>query len=172
MSKSKTKRARREAKREESRKLAAHHRKAAVASRPKPSSAPPPSKKQKHKAQPPATNTTAKPTPHVQASQKHEVPFGVHDRVLLVGEGDFSFTRSLVIEHGCADVTATSYDSEEDVRSKYPSFEAIHKELTELTPPVPFHHGINAIKLATYKKFREDESWDTIAFMFPHTGVG
>lgn len=55
----------------------------------------------------------------VQASQKKEIPFGVYDNVLLVGEGDFSFTKSLAIEHGCAGVVGTSYDSEEAVREKY-----------------------------------------------------
>jgi hypothetical protein len=55
----------------------------------------------------------------VQAGQKHEVPFGVYDRILLVGEGDFSFAHSLCLEHGCANVTATSFDSAEDVEVKY-----------------------------------------------------
>jgi 25S rRNA (uracil2634-N3)-methyltransferase len=54
----------------------------------------------------------------VQAGQKHEVPFGVYDRILLVGEGDFSFAHSLCMEHGCANVTATSFDSAEDVGTK------------------------------------------------------
>jgi 25S rRNA (uracil2634-N3)-methyltransferase len=65
--------------------------------------------------------TTSKPPKaHVQPSQQqHEIPFGTYDNILLVGEGDFSFTRSLVEEHGCANVTGTSFDSEEEVRAKY-----------------------------------------------------
>lgn len=56
--------------------------------------------------------------PKPQASQKHDIPFGTYDKILLVGEGDFSFTRSLVVEHGCANVTATSFDDEDVVREK------------------------------------------------------
>lgn len=169
MSKTKTKRARREAKRSEARKATTQHRKAALPTS-KPSTAPaqPPTKK--HKPSTKSSNDAATVKPHVQASQKHEVPFGVYDNILLVGEGDFSFTRSLVLEHGCANVTATSYDSEEEVRSKYSYFAATHEELTALTPPVPFHHSIDAAKLSGYKSLRGGEPWDTIAFMFPHTG--
>lgn len=126
-------------------------------------------KQQNPQPQPQPAATPSKP--RIQASQKHDIPFGLYDKILLVGEGDFSFTRSLVIEHGCASVTATSYDSEEDVRTKYPGFEAAHAELTALTPPVPFMHAIDATKLGRYKKLRVDAPWDTIAFMFPHTGV-
>ena len=182
MSKTKTKQARRQLKRDGQRKIAEHQKKTAKAaaaktSKPTPSTKPP-AKKQK-------TDTTdtqtpvAKPT-SIQASQKHEVPFGAYDHVLLVGEGDFSFTRSLVEEHGCANITATSFDAEEEVLEKYPTFEETRSALASLTPPVPLHHGIDAAKLSSYKALKcqrddEDEEdavsgWDTIAFMFPHVG--
>ncbi|KAF2824016.1 hypothetical protein CC86DRAFT_62874 [Ophiobolus disseminans] len=168
MSKSKTKKARRELKRDGARKIAAHHKKTAKASATPTHASKPPTKKQKMASQPLPT----------QASQKHDVPFGEYDHVLLVGEGDFSFARSLVLTHGCANVTATSYDSESEVRAKYPAFDSIHAQLTDLTPPVPIHHDIDATKLSTYKQLRctrgdDDEAqdgWDTIAFVFPHTG--
>ncbi|KAF2638868.1 hypothetical protein P280DRAFT_470885 [Massarina eburnea CBS 473.64] len=180
MSKTKAKRQRREVKRESAKKKVAAQRKAA-----KPSPAPshgPPSKKQKPNA-PTTTTSSATPKPATkpptQASQQHAVPFGVYDNILLVGEGDFSFTRSLALEHGCANVTATSFDSEEEVRSKYPSFADVEKELKELVPPVPILHDVDATKLNTYKTLRpegaggaggEETGWDIIAFMFPHTG--
>ncbi|KAI8940990.1 hypothetical protein NX059_002239 [Plenodomus lindquistii] len=199
MSKTKTKRARRELKRDGDRKIAAHHRKVAkaaeVATAAKPSSKPF-AKKQKTGASSADSKTkaatAATPKPPVQASQKHDVPFGAYDHILLVGEGDFSFTRSLVVEHGCANVTATSFDTEEEVREKYPQFANIAEELNDLTPPVPLHHGIDATKLNSYKALRcqrddddniplsEDaikdeqgtrgEGWDIIGFQFPHTG--
>jgi 25S rRNA (uracil2634-N3)-methyltransferase len=168
MSKTKTKQARRELKRDGARKSAAHHKKTAKAAA-VPANAPkPPKKKQK----------TAEQSTPIQASQKHEVPFGEYEHILLVGEGDFSFTRSLAIEHGCANVTATSFDSESEVREKYPDFESIRGELTQLSPPVPLHHSIDATRLSSYKHLRcarddDDEGqdgWDTICFMFPHTG--
>jgi 25S rRNA (uracil2634-N3)-methyltransferase len=184
MSKTKTKQARRQLKRDGQRKIAAHQKKTAQAAAAKTtsSSAKPAAKKQKTDAADatkPQTTPTAKAP--VQASQKHEVPFGTYDHILLVGEGDFSFTKSLVEEHGCANVTATSFDSEPEVVSKYPSFESTRTALQSLTPPVPLHHSIDATKLSAYKQLKcsreetndEDDvisGWDTIAFMFPHVG--
>ncbi|KAF1851215.1 uncharacterized protein K460DRAFT_328999 [Cucurbitaria berberidis CBS 394.84] len=203
MSKTKTKRARRELKRDGDRKIMAHHRKVAKAAETKAKSTPGTSKpstanKQKTQQSSDAKAQTAAPKPPVQASQKHAVPFSAYAQTLLVGEGDFSFTRSLALEHGCANVTATSYDSEDEVREKYPTFEEIHKELSELTPPVPLHYSVDAAKLSAYKHLRcvrdeeediddaeetlddnEDDNgaaatggpgWDTVCFMFPHTG--
>ncbi|KAH7359756.1 hypothetical protein BKA66DRAFT_368364, partial [Pyrenochaeta sp. MPI-SDFR-AT-0127] len=186
MSKTKTKRARRELKRDGNKKIAAHHRKVAKAAEAKLESAKSTSKPsaKKQKMNPPDPTPQTAPKAPVQASQKHDVPFGEYDHVLLVGEGDFSFARSLVVEHGCANVTATSYDSEEQVRQKYPAYQDIHTELSKLTPPVPLHHSIDATKVSSYKHLRckrdddddgegKDENiqgWDTIAFQFPHTG--
>jgi 25S rRNA (uracil2634-N3)-methyltransferase len=190
MSKTKTKRARRELKREGDRKIAAHHRKTAKAAETNKlmtATKQPGKKKQKTSHTPTSTTASATTPAPVQASQKPRIPFGEYDHILLVGEGDFSFTRSLAIEHGCANVTGTSYDAEEEVREKYPTFESIQSELSGLVPPVPLHHGIDATKLSSYKHLRcrrEDEEpdvdeeedrptgegWDTIAFMFPHTG--
>ncbi|KAJ4334948.1 hypothetical protein N0V95_009039 [Ascochyta clinopodiicola] len=196
MSKTKTKQARRQLKRDGQRKIAAHQKKTAQAAAAK--SAPVITKKQKKKSdgadtaktQTPTPTTTADPPPAttaaekppVQASQKAPVPFGAYDHILLVGEGDFSFTRSLVVDHGCANVTASSFDSEAEVAEKYPTFAATQTELSALTPPVPLHHSIDATRLSSYKALRcprEDEEdddeetqsgWDTIAFLFPHVG--
>ncbi|KAH7378195.1 hypothetical protein DE146DRAFT_637987 [Phaeosphaeria sp. MPI-PUGE-AT-0046c] len=158
MSKTKTKKARRELKRDGARKIATHQRKRVQ----------PVAKKQ---------TTAEKSGAPLQASQKHAVPFGEYEHILLVGEGDFSFTQSLAMSHGCANVIATSYDSESELREKYPQFEGIHDELAGLTPPVPLHHSIDATKLSSYKQLRcaredddEEDGWDTICFMFPHTG--
>ncbi|KAI4642271.1 hypothetical protein J4E93_007417 [Alternaria ventricosa] len=183
MSKTKTKRARRELKREGEKKIFAFHKKnAKAAADSKPTAKTPANKKQKMSAPNAAAASTPATTPaHAQPpKKKHKIPFGEYDHILLVGEGDFSFTRSLAIEHGCANVTATSYDDGQDVHSKYPSFREIETELSSLTPPVPLHHDIDATKLSSYKHLRcnrddddddnDEEGWDTIAFMFPHTG--
>lgn len=188
MSKSKTKQARRQLKRDGQRKIAEHQKKTAKAFAAKtsnPTSTAKPAKPaaKKQKIDTPAAAKEA-PKPALQASQQLGVPFGTYDHILLVGEGDFSFTRSLVEDHGCANVTATSYDSLATVCEKYPSFEATRDALTSLTPPVPLHHAIDATKLSSYKTLKcardegggdEDEDtsatgWDTIGFMFPHTG--
>ncbi|KAE8306643.1 hypothetical protein BDV41DRAFT_583123 [Aspergillus transmontanensis] len=55
--------------------------------------------------------------------QRPIIPFGRNDRILLVGEGDFSFARSLIDQHCCKNVLATCYDSREVLYSKYPQAE-------------------------------------------------
>jgi 25S rRNA (uracil2634-N3)-methyltransferase len=58
---------------------------------------------------------------HHQPSQKRpKIPFDKNDRVLLVGEGDFSFALSLVKTHNVRNVIATCYDSERELQAKYP----------------------------------------------------
>ncbi|KAE8413456.1 hypothetical protein BDV36DRAFT_287034 [Aspergillus pseudocaelatus] len=61
--------------------------------------------------------------------QRPIIPFGRNDRILLVGEGDFSFARSLVDQHCCKNVLATSYDSREVLYSKYPQAEHNVREI-------------------------------------------
>ncbi|PYI10080.1 hypothetical protein BO78DRAFT_435618 [Aspergillus sclerotiicarbonarius CBS 121057] len=71
------------------------------------------------------SSTTAARTPQGQGqkNQRPVVPFGRKDRILLVGEGDFSFARSLVLQHRCKNVIATCYDSKETLYGKYPKAE-------------------------------------------------
>jgi 25S rRNA (uracil2634-N3)-methyltransferase len=59
---------------------------------------------------------------HVQPAQsKPIVPFEKKEKILLVGEGDLSFSRCLVEVHKCQDVTATVLEgSEEELVGKYP----------------------------------------------------
>ncbi|KAL1984768.1 hypothetical protein VTN96DRAFT_8709 [Rasamsonia emersonii] len=76
------------------------------------------------------TNTKAvqeggQPRKH-QQQQQHmlpTVPFGRNDRILLIGEGDFSFARSLAEHHRCRYILATCYDSKDVLHSKYPQAE-------------------------------------------------
>ncbi|KAL5051236.1 hypothetical protein BDW71DRAFT_85188 [Aspergillus fruticulosus] len=51
------------------------------------------------------------------------VPFRRKDRILLIGEGDFSFARSLAVYHRCKNLLATCYDSQEILYAKYPQAE-------------------------------------------------
>jgi 25S rRNA (uracil2634-N3)-methyltransferase len=131
MSKTKTKQRRREAKREHHKKAAKNAKLAASKSAPSTATKPIP-KPGKQNAQASAnvgatSGSNSKPAAaaaaaatHVQPSQsKREIPFGTYDNILLVGEGDFSFTRCLAVEHGCANVVGTSFDSKEEVREKY-----------------------------------------------------
>ncbi|RMJ24463.1 hypothetical protein PHISP_04681 [Aspergillus sp. HF37] len=58
-----------------------------------------------------------------QQKRKPIVPFGRGDRILLIGEGDFSFARSLVTQYKCHNVLATCYEDRETLRAKYPQAE-------------------------------------------------
>lgn len=77
------------------------------------------------------------------------IPHGYNKskRILLVGEGDFSFTRSLLRLLGTgANLVATSYDSREVAHQKYASAADIEKEL--LASGVVVKYGVDATRLA------------------------
>jgi 25S rRNA (uracil2634-N3)-methyltransferase len=63
--------------------------------------------------------------------RRPQIPFSSHDKVLLVGEGDFSFALSLAKHHKPARLTATCYDNEEELKRKYPSVEETIQALLE-----------------------------------------
>ncbi|KAJ5144159.1 uncharacterized protein N7515_002946 [Penicillium bovifimosum] len=65
-------------------------------------------------------NSSAPKKGPMQANQRPIVPFLRKDRVLLVGEGDFSFARSLAKQYKCRNLCATCYDSKEALYAKYP----------------------------------------------------
>src|ERR1700760_10608 len=64
----------------------------------------------KHNAkQKPPTKASSTPSNRKKADNdsgnpQTTIPFSVYDRILLVGEGDFSFSSSLVTHHGVADI--------------------------------------------------------------------
>lgn len=123
---------------------------------PPPKPAPNPEKSAKQQA----------PTKSPQHSRP-EIPFDPHDRVLLVGEGDFSFSLSLLTHHGCADLTATCFDSAEELLRKYPQAAGHIKELEAEGMRVLY--GVDATKLGKRREFR-GKQWDRVVFNFPHVG--
>ncbi|KAE9985015.1 hypothetical protein EG328_008005 [Venturia inaequalis] len=104
----------------------------------------------------------------VQASQQNVVPFDVFDRVLCVGEGDLSFTTSLLLDHGCASITSTTFDSESELLQKYPHVTSAIETIKETEQTL--FHNIDATKLSSYKILRSNGPYDRIFFMFPHVG--
>ena len=127
--------------------------------------------------------------------QNARVPYTAHDKILLVGEGNFSFARALVRllfadqpnrSSLRGDIVATAYDSLEEVHSKYPQAKEVIEEV-EL-------HGVSvlgevdATKLEEHKGLKEavdcmlggdpsggdvaSRGFDRIVFNFPHTGCG
>lgn len=115
------------------------------------------------------------------------VPFQKDETLLLVGEGDFSFTRSLV-EEGymkAENLIATSYDATPDeLRLKYPhSFDENYKFLIENNVKIFFSvDAMNLIKTFDLSKRTpwgkvlgpawKQKSLQNIIFNFPHTGKG
>lgn len=102
------------------------------------------------------------------------VPFKPTDRILLVGEGNFSFAKALVFDSPASlqqlpavNVTATAYDSEVECYMKYPEAREIVEALIEKGVEVLFDVDATKLeKLAVLKGRR----WDRIVFNFPHAG--
>ncbi|KAK5016964.1 hypothetical protein LTR16_000582 [Cryomyces antarcticus] len=95
------------------------------------------------------------------------IPFDPSDRILLVGEGDFSFAHSLLTHHACTSLLATAFDSEAALLQKYPQARAHIDHL--LADGQTVLYGIDATKLSA-KDIRRGERWDRIVFNFPHVG--
>lgn len=77
-----------------------------------------------------ASSSSQKPNGKLKQPLKIKVPFTRHDRVLLVGEGDFSFTSSLVKHHEVGALIATSYDDKDALKEKYPLVDDTLQEIS------------------------------------------
>jgi 25S rRNA (uracil2634-N3)-methyltransferase len=118
--------------------------------------------------------------PKPQKKQQHQqrqdsatrftIPFQQDDTILLVGEGDFSFSKSIVAEHGCCDVTATCLDSQTELYEKYDPQAKENVEYLE-DEGQTIHYGIDATKLDENKLLKKKGAqFDVIIFNFPHVG--
>lgn len=114
-----------------------------------------------------------KPPPN----QKPTIPFQSTDTILLIGEGNFSFTHALIVNPPPAgglehlpprNVTATAYDTEEECYEKYPDAEEIVKTLRERG--VEIYFGVDATRLERIAGLK-GRNWDRIVWNFPHAGV-
>ena len=123
----------------------------------------------------------SKPTPKTKPKKeasaqlqnaKPTIPFHPSFRILLIGEGDLSFSRSLIAHHACKDVTATVYESSAELYQKYPhvaqNIEAVEEGGGKI------RYGCDCTKpglgLGRKKGGGRGESWDRIVFNFPHVG--
>ncbi|KIK81882.1 hypothetical protein PAXRUDRAFT_832551 [Paxillus rubicundulus Ve08.2h10] len=104
------------------------------------------------------------------------IPFKPTDKILLIGEGNFSFARALLVDAPSAlehlppaNVTATSYDSEEECYSKYPDAKGMVDTIKQRGVEVLFN--IDATKLQKYSIIK-GRRWDRIVWNFPHAGKG
>lgn len=135
-------------------------------------------KLEKHASKPYAKKPKPKPSPSTSKApiiakpQAPTIPFDSTDRILLVGEGDFSFSHSLLVHHGCASLLATSYDSHNTMSTKYPQA-ASHIQVLEAEEGCKVLYDIDATKLgrggARAKEIKKG-GFDRVVFNFPHVG--
>jgi len=121
-----------------------------------------------------AKGVTGKGTAKEQNPRQSTNPFGASDRILLIGEGNFSFAVALVqhppapLDHlPPANITATALDTEEECHIKYPDAEQNVRVLREKGTRVLF--GVDATRLEKTSALK-GEVFDRIVWNFPHAG--
>ncbi|KAG1773982.1 hypothetical protein EV702DRAFT_1180953 [Suillus placidus] len=104
------------------------------------------------------------------------IPFTPTDKILLVGEGNFSFAHALVIDPPLSlehlppsNITATSYDSEEECYDKYLDARSKVEVLRERGAEVLF--GVDGTRLGKCNALK-GRRFDRVVFNFPHAGKG
>lgn len=121
----------------------------------------------------------ARPTPHKQLQHSEPtIPFSKDDRILIVGDGDLSFARSLVENHEVAKMTATVLEkSREELVEKYPHVGENLEVLEGVGEDVKVVFNMDATKMGVWNangdvgrgKGRKG-GMDRIIFNFPHVG--
>jgi 25S rRNA (uracil2634-N3)-methyltransferase len=115
-------------------------------------------------------NTTVEEQGAKRTTPKHKRPeFTSSDKILLLGEGNFSFAKALsenYLEEGSEGMTATCFDSEEVLYTKYgdeakDNLEYIRAMGATVLFDVDATHLPKDVKKAKYTK---------IVFNFPHAG--
>jgi len=93
-------------------------------------------------------------------------------RILLLGEGDFSFAAALALLWGDASgLTATAYDDEAVALNKYVAAAENVETLRSLGAKVAF--GVDATRLQAAAIVRQARrGFDRVVFNFPHAGGG
>jgi len=120
-----------------------------------------------------AQQQTNRPVTKSAQTKKVEptIPFTPYDSILLVGEGDLSFAKSIIEHHGCCDVTATCFDSQPELYEKYSPQAEQHVRFLEDEEGQKVLFGVDARKLDADKQIKKlNAQWDVIMFNFPHVG--
>lgn len=128
-----------------------------------------------------------KPSKNPQQPQKKisqpppTIPFHPSDRILLIGEGDFSYAHSLYTHHDCRHLIATCYDSDAQLAEKYPQSSAYIQDVQSAArededTEIKILYGVDATKLgkagSTVGGGKEIKKggFDRVIFNFPHVG--
>ncbi|KAG1754725.1 uncharacterized protein EDB91DRAFT_1241975 [Suillus paluster] len=104
------------------------------------------------------------------------IPFKPTDKILLIGEGNFSFAHALVVDPPSSlehlppsNITATSYDSEEECYDKYPDARSMVDVLRKRGVEVFF--GVDGTRLEKNGALKA-RRFDRVVWNFPHAGKG
>ncbi len=119
----------------------------------------------------PKSNSTI--TPKAQHRQPI-IPFHPSENILLIGEGDLSFSQSLITHHACKHITATVYESSpSELLEKYPHVAENIKAIEEGGGMV--RYGVDAVRMKPFtiqklERGRREGVMDRVFFNFPHVG--
>ena len=103
------------------------------------------------------------------------IPFTPTDKILLIGEGNFSFAYALAVNpppqlHHLPpeNITATTYDTEQECLAKYADAQETIDVLRAKGVNVLF--GVDATKLEKVSQLK-GRRWDRAVWNFPHAGA-
>ncbi|XP_057433212.1 uncharacterized protein LOC130726023 [Lotus japonicus] len=103
-----------------------------------------------------------------EESMKWVKHYSSDHQILLVGDGDFSFSLCLANAFGsAANIVATSLDSYDDVTRKYKQAKSNLDQLQKLGACLL--HGVDATKMKLHSDLKM-RRFDQIIFNFPHAG--
>jgi 25S rRNA (uracil2634-N3)-methyltransferase len=116
-----------------------------------------------------AKKNQVKPKKALQETQRLRPQLSSKDKILLVGEGNFSFARSLAenyLEEGAENLTATCYDTEKVLFEKYGDEAKDNVEFVrEFGGTVLFEEDAT-----DFSKEVKKNRYTKIIFNFPHAG--
>jgi 25S rRNA (uracil2634-N3)-methyltransferase len=125
-----------------------------------------------HRAKGASGKSTAKT--QTRNPRRSTIPFKAEDKLLLIGEGNFSFAVALLqhpptpLDHlPPANVVATAYDGEEECYAKYPDAEQNVRVLRDKGAQVLFN--VDATRLERTSALK-GKAFDRIIWNFPHAG--
>ncbi|KAI4151918.1 MAG: hypothetical protein LQ340_003213, partial [Diploschistes diacapsis] len=105
------------------------------------------------------------------------LPLSPSSKILLCGEGSFTFSLSLATHHGCTRLTATTLETGGSLAAKHPSAGAATiPALLAASPHNRVLYGIDATRLGlphvpcAAPIFRARGTYDAVWFNFPHVG--
>lgn len=95
-------------------------------------------------------------------------------KVLVLGDGNLSYSLSLAVALPKSELWCTTLDSKEAVEGKYSQSHSTIKRLNQLAPRVHVLHGIDALAIWESLTLAEDGGaagpFHHIIFNHPHTG--